>query len=919
MSGMSYHALPGLSNNEPFIAYGIQPGFVKQVREKFQSEISMHELSKNSQSFAKHHSATARLASEYENILHNELRIQRHNTYPSRRIQSAGRVSDSSYSSNRNTHKFPRPSDRENLSPSNGLKKNTNNQGNTNGFSQSHSNQTATIIRNHSVKLCRFDDDSSVRKKEMHSNRHSKSFSFSKPSGSDKNWREPTPVSHINNKPNFEFRQPAPLPKPTKSELMQDPLINFIIPRGFQASNQFSQRAYDTDAFSNTHKSPQLLGDNVEGDKLNLNNHLHNNLISQGKHTKGNKTIKIDPRNTQNSSSPFKPVGNIHIDNPQNTKLLDDSYEAGNKNQSNSKIRTTVGDGHKSMEYLNTKENIHGGKMNVIKTASQGSIVHKTNSTSGDFQTLVLPVVSSEFRNNTTSSGSIPPTSILSPSQSRFNIVNGNTSYSSKRNPKSEPICDLTSANSTIYSTKLTQHLKKTERHDDVNQVTFHPDGFSNNGNLIATAEAPPALHKSEFKVSNVPQVTHLSTKHNEEVSVSNTTPHSSGPFNSTKPPLTVNPENIDKGENKHNVVGENGCCPQNTDKITASESDTASKQNAKSSNLPYHKRQVNCSILDSVMGEMQQLFAGKQTITPSKKSKIHDFAREKAMQCREEREDDRNNLSNITNVNESTENEVVEPNPDIQIAGTSASTATDNFKRHKQSKSFQSALQAVEKNLKLVRFSESKDSSNFVNTTNEGTKHCNQNVNGSLPGNSDVRKHIFEPGSPVPYKMKISNNENFIKHQNLLNELNSTQVISMKSPIKEENQRIENHLNERLVENNELSDSSISDSQFSITRARTSFPRLHWPIVNSYMWSSNKNSKTFIHSAYNIDKIPSNENDLNHYQNGPYRQHSHSIKRFPRLSTFEIPCERPKSAPVKNGLRKLNTDLPAYAIHQPG
>ncbi|CAH8832894.1 unnamed protein product [Trichobilharzia szidati] len=745
MSGMSYHALPGLSTNEPFIAYGIQPGFVKQVREKFQSEISMHELSKNSQSFTKHHSATARLASEYENILHNELRIQRHNTYPSRRIQSAGRVSDSSYSSNRNTHEFSRPSDRENLSPSNDLKKNINSQGNSNGISQSHSNQTATITRNHSVKLCRFDDDSSVKKKEMYSNRYSKSFSFSKLSGFGNNSREFAPVSHINNKPNFEFKQPATLPKPTKSELMQDPLVNFMIPRGFQANNQFSQRAYDTDAFNNTRKSPQLLADNVEGDKLNLNNHLHNNLATQGKHLKGNKTIKIDPRNTQNSSLPFKPVGNIHMDNPQNTKLLDDSYEAGNKNQINSNIRTTMGDGHKSMEYLNTKENNHGGKMHVIRTVSQGNIVHKTNSKSGDFQTLVLPVVSSESRNNTTSSGSVPPTSILSPSQSQFNIVNGNTSYSSKRNTHSEPICNFTSANSTIYSTKLTQNLKKRETHDDGNQISLHPDGSPNNGNLPA-AEAPPALHKSEFKVSNVPQVTHLSTKHNEEVSVSNTTPHSSGPINSTKSPLPVNPENIDRVESKHHAVGENGCSPENTDKITASESDTACKQNVKSSNLPYHKRQVKCSILDSVMGEMQQLFAGKQTKTPSKKAKIHDFAREKAMQCREEREDDMNNLPKSTNVTESTENEVAEPNPDIRIADTSASTAVDNFKRQKQSKSFQSALLAVEKNLKLVRFSEGNDSSNLVSATDEGTKHCGQNVNGSLPADSDMRKNIFEP-----------------------------------------------------------------------------------------------------------------------------------------------------------------------------
>ncbi|CAH8446866.1 unnamed protein product [Schistosoma mattheei] len=82
------------SSCELFTPYGITPGLVKQVREKFQSEISMNELSRNIQSGVKHHSATARLTCAYQNLLHSDNGIQRHNTYPNRRIQSTGRVSD---------------------------------------------------------------------------------------------------------------------------------------------------------------------------------------------------------------------------------------------------------------------------------------------------------------------------------------------------------------------------------------------------------------------------------------------------------------------------------------------------------------------------------------------------------------------------------------------------------------------------------------------------------------------------------------------------------------------------------------------------------------------------------------------------------------------------------------------------------
>ncbi|CAH8443299.1 unnamed protein product [Schistosoma turkestanicum] len=164
--------------------------------------------------------------------------------------------------------------------------------------------------------------------------------------------------------------------------------------------------------------------------------------------------------------------------------------------------------------------------------------------------------------------------------------------------------------------------------------------------------------------------------------------------------------------------------------------------------------------------------------------------------------------------------------------------------------------------------------------------------------------------GKPVNIQIVINKDDKFKKHQNVLNQFNSIKITNPTNESAVQNNHvseIQSNTTDRSITSETFSDSSVSDSQQSISTSRTSFPRPKWtPIFNQYTWSSVHNDKTdYIRSTCTMNRSVSNTDGINTEQNMPNKIYSQSIKHFPRLSTAEIVCERPKSAPVKNALRR--------------
>ncbi|RTG84375.1 uncharacterized protein DC041_0012818 [Schistosoma bovis] len=186
------------------------------------------------------------------------------------------------------------------------------------------------------------------------------------------------------------------------------------------------------------------------------------------------------------------------------------------------------------------------------------------------------------------------------------------------------------------------------------------------------------------------------------------------------------------------------------------------------------------------------------------------------------------------------------------------------------------------------------------------------------------TERYLYNMHTPIHGKSVTNNDDKLKKHQNAFNQYNSIKITtSTKESVVQNDHVSEDQNNDinQFVDCENRSDSSVTDSQQLISHPRTLFPRPQWsPNLSYYMWSSIQNNKTSCTRSYDImNRSISNTDGINTYRLMPAGQISQTTRHFPRLSTAEIPCERPKSAPVKNCRKKINLDCKTYSVHYPG
>ncbi|CAH8437616.1 unnamed protein product [Heterobilharzia americana] len=755
MTRLPYNPTSGSAACEPFKPFGIEPGLVKQVREKFQSEISMRELSRNLQNGMKHHSATARLTSAYHNLLHNEGGILRHNTYPNRRIQSAGKISDSSNSTDVDIKALSKPLNVEKRSLINKNKRNTGNPENATvpiknflDATKSDYRPETAVFRNNSVSVCEYQDRSSHKSSGANEGTCRKSSTFPKLNGYGSKLKETITPSKSINKPHVEFKQPVVPPKPSKSELSKDPLVNFGIPKGYQATKQSSQSIYNADEFHYTCNSSNSPNEDRRSKSPRLKFEVYSSPLNSETTCRGGTTIKIDTRTIQNAGSPTKHTESNYGYMPKNFNFPTNSNHTAN--ESNGQPLTLGNDAlptsskySKELKCPLSKADAASDGTQKPPAHTQKSIVNSSAQPNGILKTSVSSVIISDPKVSSSASVSTTSSNVPSPSQSLFNIQNGNFSpHSVKKNLSNEINCNKTFVKNGEHS-----ECEKTSDNFEKIGISFPFNGEISNKTSSPTRRITSLPHKSEFKTNTLTQVLPSHIKFNPDdvmkASVSSVETGESEKSPDFIKDSTVLERNEVKKQSHDKVAGY--FSSQDAGKVHLSEFDTTPKDKIRSCSLPYHKRQVNHSVLDSVMGEMEQLFSGKQTNALSKQPRILSFAREKAMQYREEKENDLDNPAKFGNVMESTETSVNDQKTVAQNPNEHAPTASTSSKQQRQSESFQAALQAVEKNLKLTSATENNQSSNFETVANDSIKRTSRSFVTIRPGFPAVKTSLAE------------------------------------------------------------------------------------------------------------------------------------------------------------------------------
>ncbi|KAK4472400.1 hypothetical protein MN116_003657 [Schistosoma mekongi] len=910
---------------EPFIPYGIAPGLVKQVREKFQSEISMQELSKNPQPRVKHHSATARLTCAYENYMHNGNGVQRHNTYPNRRIQSSGRVSDTSsptgltrYLKSKNytdTLKI----DTKSPTP---LVSNENAKSNPTVYSNEYRLQTAPN-KYQLDNINGYSNTSSNISGIVHNRSHPNNQNALKYNESENKQKESDAFLAAKYNMRNDFKQPAVLPKPQKCDLTNDSLINLLAPRGFEARKQLNQHTYSDKEHLRTLKSENVPNKNLKSRSLQNIHTLSNDRSRLEKSDQKNMTIKISERSPVHSNPPIQQTDNNH--SHRSTKYKNSVDRNSPSDLSSKHVVNAICNSSEIFPTLNKYNKATENMVNGIKALGNSKQIDKEPVCStitcnhspclnGIPNHKVGTVVSSSSK--ATSSLSFPRTpSILSfPLQFVRNNQPKNTDSHVKKKPLTGKPSDCSLPKKDLKQKELCEHQYVNNKED---RETFFSAETAKSKTSVFTKESNTTLHRNKCNTNNTTQLSHkrfclpgnVSSKAENNLFADAT--EKSKPTN-----LNMNPSNQSKDiaviQSSIECLG----------KVSSEESKSSSKLKEKNTSLPYHKRQVNYTILDTVMGEMEQLFSGKQTYSQNKLSRIHNFAREKAMQYREEKCSDEDNQINVSTAVKTPETNDADQKALVQGAGNHNNTASNNsglyLENEKQSERFQAALRAVEKNLKLFSADEDAHSSK-LSRVNDKVENLVESASSNQSACSIVEKYPADQCNPTHIKITINKENKCVNHQNALNEQYSTKITSIKelSVQNEQTSEIQSNSTNRSIDFEVSSETSVTDSQQSISPSRTSFPRPQ-PCIDSCIWPANQNNKTYIQSTYTTNRSFNNINEMNTNQNTLSRKVSQITKHFPRLSTIEIPCERPKSAPVKNGIRKINYDCKDYSVHQP-
>ncbi|CAH8475060.1 unnamed protein product [Schistosoma bovis] len=932
------------SSCELFTPYGITPGLVKQVREKFQSEISMNELSRNIQSGVKHHSATARLTCAYQNLLHRDNGIQRHNTYPNRRIQSTGRVSDLPTPTSLTVYKVnerPRAeSFLDTLKPSResfASQVSVGEGGKSTAPVHPNEYRTQTAISGHRIEnTSRYNglpsNISSVERDEgrpinhdlLNSNENKNKPKESKASSSTKNSTR------------TDFKQPAILPKPSKSELSKDSLVNFMIPRGYQGSKRSSQYVYNADEHSFSQKSENPPSEKTKNRSLQGGYTLFNNQACSENPGHKNTTIRINTRN-HTIADPFARLSDnypnhttIKSKNSSNINSAYDSWRKDGEGDKN-KVSSTFKKSYRPSESIARKKSTTGDTTQAVtEPVRSNSVCPCSSHFDGDPCHTTPSEIVNDSKTTKPISTSVTSSSLSFTSQSFHNIQSERNFSQVRRN-------HLQSENSSYSGTEDSSlSLVKPEKsHQDLNDKDdteiFTAVRAVPHRSTVCTEKSNPLMNKSKF---NLPAATNLYIKGSELPGNISSKKVNTFPTDIREPIKSTTADmdfpNVSTNElgvtSKNIVVGQTHT--ENSEKTFLGENNSHHKANEKVSNLPYHKRQINYTILDSVMGEMEQLFSGKQTNTQRKVSRIHSFAREKAMQCREEKENNENNCANDSNLEKTSEASGLD--------NKSIANGLDNYsnvetipsvsqpKNERQSESFQAAFRAVEKHLKLFSGTEDYQSLKPSKISNGISENIIKNGNNSQPVCPATEERPADPCNPIHGKSVTNNDDKLKKHQNAFNQYNSIKITtSTKESVVQNDHVSEDQNNDinQFVDCENRSDSSVTDSQQLISHPRTLFPRPQWsPNLSYYMWSSIQNNKTSCTRSYDImNRSISNTDGINTYRLMPAGQISQTTRHFPRLSTAEIPCERPKSAPVKNCRKKINLDCKTYSVHYPG
>ncbi|CAI2723518.1 unnamed protein product [Schistosoma spindalis] len=914
---------------EPFTPYGIAPGLVKQVREKFQSEISMNELSKNIHSGVKHHSATARLTFAYQNMLHNDNGIQRHNTYPNRRIQTSGRVSELPTTASLTVDKVSgRPRAESFLDTLKSSRESPESQVSLRESGKStppvHPNECRiqTAICGHRV-------ENTSRYNHVQSNISSVERDENRPKNQDllnfnenqKKPKESEASSSTKCNTRTDFKQPAVLPKPSKSELSKDSLVNFMIPRGYQGSKRTSQCVYNADEHSFTQKSENSPSERAKSRSL------------QGHR---NTTIKINTRNPTiadpfaSPSDSFPNHTTIKSKNASNSNSACDLCRKDSEGDKNKVFSTFKKYNRPSESIARRKSAADDATQAVTEPVHSNSVCPCSSHLNGDPCHTTQSVIVNGLKTTKPIPTSVTPSSVSSTLQSFHNSQSERNFSQVRRNHFQGEHSSYSETENSSLSL-----IKPEKPHQDLNGKNdteiFTAVRTVPYKNSVSTEKNNSLGHNSKFNLTTATQLSikgselpgNISSKKVNTLPTDSKEPNKSTIADINLPSISIN----GLGETSMNIAVDQ-THTEDAKKTFPGENNPHHKANEKMSNLPYHKRQVNYTILDSVMGEMEQLFSGKQTNTQRRLSRIHSFAREKAMQCREEKENNEHNYANDSNPEKTSEARGLD--------NKSTANGLDNYnnvetissvsqpKNERQSESFQAAFRAVEKHLKLFSGTEDSQSLKPSKISNDIPENIIKNGNNCQPVFPAKVKHPADPCNPIHGKSVTNNDDKFKKHQNAFSQFNSIKITTSTKESVVQNDHVNEDQNNdinQFVDCENRSDSSVTDSQQLISHPRTLFPRPQWsPNLSYYMWSSVQNNKTFCTRPSSfMNRSISNTDGINIDRSMPSGQISQTTRHFPRLSTTEIPCERPKSAPVKNCKKKINLDCKTYSVHHPG
>ncbi|XP_018651430.1 putative starp antigen [Schistosoma mansoni] len=654
---------------------------------------------------------------------------QRHNTYPNRRIQSAGRASDLPTPASLTVHRLNgRPRTENFLNTLKPSRESPASQVSLRDCGKStppvHANEyrTQTAICGHRVEnISGYNTVSSNmssvgRDKSFSGNRDLLNFNENKNKP-----KESEPSSFTKNNIRTDFKHPAILPKPSKSELSKDSLVDFMIPRGYQGSKRSSQCIYSADERFFTKKSENPSTENAKSRSLEGGYTLFSNQACLADPDQKNATIKTNTRN-HTIANPFVRLNDSY---PNHTTIK--SKNASNSNSTSDlwgkdederiKVSSTFTKSNKPLESIACKRSTTSDTTQVVtEPVNSNSVCPRSSRLNGNPYHTAQPVIVNGPKTTKPISTSVKLSSVSPPLQPFSKIQSGRKFSQVKRK--------LFQSENSNYSEAEDSSLpiiKPEKSHQNLNDKEdteiFTAVRTVQQRNTVSTEKSNSVLSKSKF---NLTPATKPSIKGSElpgNISSKKVDAHPTDirePIKSAVVDINVsNASTNGLDETSKNTVVDQSH-KEDTEKTYPGENNKHHKANEKLSNLPYHKRQVNYTILDSVMGEMEQLFSGKQTNTQSKLSRIHSFAREKAMQCREERENNEHNDANDSNLAKTPEEGGVDKNSTTAFDSDSYSnietiSSVPQPKNERQSEGFQAALRAVEKNLKL--FSGTEDS----------------------------------------------------------------------------------------------------------------------------------------------------------------------------------------------------------------